>query len=54
MLHGVDSRQALIRQLPCPRRFPELVKEDDKGIKSVNYIGLIPVAGSIKNAAKRN
>jgi hypothetical protein len=25
------------------QQFPELVKEDDKGIKSVNYTGLIPV-----------
>ncbi|WP_031528206.1 tail fiber domain-containing protein [Dyadobacter crusticola] len=35
--------------------FPELVKEDEKGFKSVNYIGLIPhLVDSIKQLTKQN
>jgi hypothetical protein len=35
--------------------FPELVKSDDKGFKSVNYIGLIPhMIESIKQLTKEN
>ncbi|SRR5258706_10192989 len=48
-----QSRQIGLLAQEVENNFPELVKENDKGVKSVNYSGLIPVLiESIKEQQK--